>query len=438
MATKQEKLKQLKARLAELDQKAVSTLGSAYDSIRGYTEKAIADETKAAMAGVRESASLKAIEALARDFDAFKGQINIKPVIEAVNRAERENNERLSATQSDFEGKLITLIDQLDRREESNKKVSEKSRNDILSKIQILVDEFNTERSSSSNRAALIQSEVARVSQELQRINKSLGGKKKDDTPTKIAALAESVTTASADITKVREEIKKLEGDMLKNLSRVRGGGGNANRQILVNGNASTLSKYTDINIIPGSNMGIAVSTNDTTQKTNFTIYSTGGAGTPAGSNGQIQFNDGGSFGASSTLSWDNNASVLTVGTFNLPANAGTDGQYLQTRGNGVTQWASVTAAGGSGITRVTSIITETTSPAAVASKDYMFFVADGVRVHLPSVAGNTNLYTIKNTSASSVLVTAGEGIDGGPSALINVQYESLSFLSDGSVWGIV
>ena len=32
-----------------------------------------------------------------------------------------------------------------------------------------------------------------------------------------------------------------------------------------------------------------------------------GGGGTPAGSDNQIQFNDGGSFGASANLTWDDN-----------------------------------------------------------------------------------------------------------------------------------
>ena len=40
-----------------------------------------------------------------------------------------------------------------------------------------------------------------------------------------------------------------------------------------------------------------------------------GGGGTPAGSTGQIQFNDGGSFGANSNLAWDDSNNRLGVGT---------------------------------------------------------------------------------------------------------------------------
>jgi hypothetical protein len=42
-----------------------------------------------------------------------------------------------------------------------------------------------------------------------------------------------------------------------------------------------------------------------------------GGGGTPAGSTGQVQFNNAGSFGASSNLFWDNTNNRLTVGTGN-------------------------------------------------------------------------------------------------------------------------
>jgi hypothetical protein len=39
-----------------------------------------------------------------------------------------------------------------------------------------------------------------------------------------------------------------------------------------------------------------------------------GGGGTPAGADTQIQFNSGGSFGASADLTWDNTNKILTLG----------------------------------------------------------------------------------------------------------------------------
>ena len=56
-------------------------------------------------------------------------------------------------------------------------------------------------------------------------------------------------------------------------------GGGNMNRNIWVNGNQSVLSRYTDINLKPGSNVTIAYSTNDSTRTTDITFSSSGGGG---------------------------------------------------------------------------------------------------------------------------------------------------------------
>ena len=130
-------------------------------------------------------------------------------------------------------------------------------------------------------------------------------------------------------------------------------------------------------------------------------------------------------------------ASTAGNWTLTLPGSSGSAGQYLLTDGNGITQWASVTAVGGSGITRSSSIISVTASMAAVASTDYAYFPNVGISLSLPAANGNANLYTVKNQSNSSVLVTAGDGVDGGASALIFNQ-ESLSFLSNNSVWGVV
>lgn len=129
-------------------------------------------------------------------------------------------------------------------------------------------------------------------------------------------------------------------------------------------------------------------------------------------------------------------ASTAGNWTMVLPGGGGSAGQYLLTDGNGITQWASVTAAGGSGITRSTSIITADTTGGTTASTDYVYFAQAGLRFTMPTAVGNNNLYTVKAPANSSVLVVASQGIEGaatallGPSAAVDVR-------SDGSVWGI-
>lgn len=98
------------------------------------------------------------------------------------------------------------------------------------------------------NKQALIQAEVDYVRQELSNLPQD----------------------QSADI---RKELAALENRIGRRLANI--GGGNQNRNISVGGNSSTLSKYTDINFVAGSNIGIAVSTNDVTKVTNFTLTAT-------------------------------------------------------------------------------------------------------------------------------------------------------------------
>ena len=63
----------------------------------------------------------------------------------------------------------------------------------------------------------------------------------------------------------------------------------------------------------------VVAGTNVTVTKSNgvATVSATGGGGggTPAGSNGEIQYNNAGAFGASSNLVWDNSTSRLSIGS---------------------------------------------------------------------------------------------------------------------------
>ncbi len=92
---------------------------------------------------------------------------------------------------------------------------------------------------------------------------------------------------------------KKIEALRLEISQRFSNlGGGAMNRKITVAG-VDVLKNYTDINFVSG----ITTAIDNVNKRVNFTL--TGGGGTPAGSNTQIQFNDNGAFGASSSLTWN-------------------------------------------------------------------------------------------------------------------------------------
>ena len=133
-------------------------------------------------------------------------------------------------------------------------------------------------------------------------------------------------------------------------------------------------------------------------------------------------------------------ASIAGDWVMTLPSTAGVAGQYLLTDGAGITQWASVTASGGTGITRNVSIITANTTAGNTANTDYVFFANAGMNVTLPTAVGNSNQYIVKNMAATSVLVSAavGQDIDGSTTVLLDRQYTALSFISNNSVWGVL
>lgn len=67
----------------------------------------------------------------------------------------------------------------------------------------------------------------------------------------------------------LEEKINTVKTEFLKRISSI--GGGNANREIRLNSSVMS-TRYTDINFIPGSTLGIVVSDNDTSKRADLTV----------------------------------------------------------------------------------------------------------------------------------------------------------------------
>lgn len=86
-----------------------------------------------------------------------------------------------------------------------------------------------------------------------------------------------------------------------------------------------------------GNNITITTASNG-----QITIDSTGG-GTPAGSDKQIQFNSGGSFGASSNLNFDSSSNVLSLtGSLGMKGSITPDADFTYTLGTSNKRWQHV------------------------------------------------------------------------------------------------
>lgn len=171
------------------------------------------------------------------------------------------------------------------------------------------------------------------------------------------------------------EVIETIRPSVFSHIARlIPQGGGNMNRNISIGGNASTLSRYTDINLKAGSNVTITYANNDATQNTDITISSSGGGGGSVG-----------------------------------------------------------------GVIRSINTISTSQTAGATSGTDYVYICSAGVQLTLPTAVANTNLYTVKNTSSSSVLVstTSAQTIDTSPNVIMPVQFTSIDLISDGSNWDI-
>ena len=104
-----------------------------------------------------------------------------------------------------------------------------------------------------------------------------------------------------------------------------------------------------------------------------------------------------------------------------------------------VTQQAGIMA--GTGISRGIYSVSTNTTAGSGANVDYVYLVIGSTTITLPTAVGNTNTYTIKRvgTGVVSIATTSSQTIDGSSSPItINVQYVSITVVSDGSNWNII
>jgi hypothetical protein len=125
---------------------------------------------------------------------------------------------------------------------------------------------------------------------------------------------------------------------------------------------------------------------------------------------------------------------VFTSGLNGLvPASGGGTTNFLRADG----AWASP---GGGGMTRSVVSISASGSAGATAQTDYVYFASGTITITLPTAAGNTNRYTIKNVGFGIITIntTSSQTIDDALSATIYTHNNSVDLVSDGSNWKLI
>lgn len=418
------------------------------DTVLSEKFKAFDEDVAGLKKRLVETIHVETIDDVKVQLNKFQKKIDFSEIQASLKSLEAEVTKRSEALTALLERESGVSAGNL----EAYKKEVEEMRNELLVALD-KTTEISTLRKAFEEKIKSVEKSAEASKREAERL---------------LAEQVEEVKSVRREIEKRETGVRRYIDDKEVSLRDDMKRGGAAHFQVNVNSSVAS-RKYADINFRSNTAIRWVATDDDTNKRVDIVpslIQGGGGGGTPGGSNTQVQFNDNNAFGGDPALTWA--GSVFTVGqpgsvvgrinfagataqtvgiqaastagnwVMTLPVNDGSTGQYLLTDGNGITQWASVTAVGGSGITRNVSIITANTTAADSASVDYVYFAEAGMQFTLPTAVGNSNLYTVKNHSNSSVLVIAPEGVDGSATALMPSNNESLSFMSNNSIWGVV
>lgn len=102
----------------------------------------------------------------------------------------------------------------------------------------------------------------------------------------------------------------------------------------------------------------------------------------------------------------------------------------------------SLTVDGSVSVYGVTAAYTEETATYSVVEDDYFIdCTSNTFTVTLPTAVGFAGkIYVIKNSGTGAITIdtTSAQTIDGADNVLLNVQYQSLTVISDGANWKVV
>lgn len=349
------------------------------DETLGLVDSIINEKYKDITSKVKEDSSLAALEAINTKLDKFKKDFQLEPIISAIEeiRANMDQVHESMTMESETASKAhettkAELTNLIRNTKDDLQGMTGRELAKLLEKITTLEDQLSFQDDTSKNQGQTLKSIVSDFESRIAGLDGLLQGHTSDSMASR-TDFGTKVADNTSKIAEVATELDKLRKDTMSRLSNL--GGGNMNRNIAVGGNTSVLSRYTDINIKPGSNVSITYSNNHTTKYLDLTIGATGGGG-----------------------------------------------------GSSV-----------AGIVRTIETTTVSSVVGGVALTDYVVLANGGVKVTLPTAVGNNNLYTIKNIGVSSVLVAPDgvETIDGDASVIMPVRYTSIDLISNNANWQI-
>src|SRR3990167_5122773 len=240
--------------LNKLDGKNEATLKVVADFDAGV--KALRDK-------LEQDISVATLDEVNRKINQLRKSIDINPLLDVAQSLKDEFKQNALDTLKEIEDRTAELRAIID---EGNKIASEKT--DIIAKNVATINE-KVEKVSGETSV-----QIKQVLDTIETVSNKLPTfADKKETEKKILELTDRDNTEE-----LKDYTDKTRVELMNLLAQK--GGGNMNRNIAVGGNTSVLSKYTDLNIRPGSNVTLTYSNNNTSKYTDLTIAATGGAGT--------------------------------------------------------------------------------------------------------------------------------------------------------------
>ena len=198
-----------------------------------------------------------------KKINALRKSVNINPLLEGVENLQKEFKQHALSTLKEIEDRtaeLRTLISQ--------------TKNSTDEKLAPILKESGDTKKEIANLSKTTTETIAKVSKDMMVISDKLPSfADKKQVEEKLKELEEKDNTEE-----LKDYTNKTRIELLTRIAEK--GGGNMNRNILVGGNSSVLSKYTDVNLVPGTNVTLTYSNDETNRRVNLTVAATGGSGT--------------------------------------------------------------------------------------------------------------------------------------------------------------
>lgn len=238
------------------------------------TQQLISEELENLRADIGNRVSTRGIEKVQGDMASFQEKFKLEPVFEAISKADNDNKGKIDNLQKSFEKQLNDFVKESTKNTKQHKEASSLSRKEILDQIAAIRFSFDDKLTPLLSRDAFLASEVDRLDQEIRRITLLFTS---DTTATDAGATVKQALEQALEQTQeLEKEIRDLEKRVTSRISSIGNHGDHANRNIAVGSNTSILSRYTDINLIAGTNVTLTATPNNTTKYTDITITASG------------------------------------------------------------------------------------------------------------------------------------------------------------------